>query len=53
MSGLFWKECDGNWDKMLQMPVCWLEDGQRAETFCAEKQYIELASLKVSFRQIN
>jgi len=33
--------------------VCWLEDSQRAETFCAYKQYIELASLKVSFRQID
>jgi hypothetical protein len=30
--------------------VCWLEDSQRAETFCADKQYKELFSLKVTFR---
>ena len=29
--------------------VCWLEDSQRAETCCADKQYIELISLKVTF----
>ena len=45
MSGLSWKECDVNWDKILKMAVCWLEDSQKVETFCAD------INIKNFFRQ--